>query len=360
MPTLPPAAFEKALVLLSGDEEVLRRRALQELLEGVDDCERESFLAGDGDARAWIGTAGTLPFLSDRRTVVVRNLLRAGSPEEALGEAVTGLKSLPPTARLVLVVDEETGDESKQRRLLTVRKKWEDTVKKSGGHVALFSTAPDQVKTQIREDATRLGHKMSPAAATVLAEMCGGSLSRALEELEKLSLHAGPGQEIRESDVRELAVPSREWNVYKLTEAVFQGRVDEAFTQLRTLVSSPTKAEDAAFSRIFPTLSRQLRMYWQARVCLDAKVSPADPPPSVLSQFPEKALLKDEADWKRGQIVASAERVRLAQIAACLQALADADARLKGALPGVTAMDTLERMIIEMVEVVGSARKARR
>lgn len=43
-----------------------------------------------------------------------------------------------------------------------------------------------------------------------------------------------------------------------------------------------------------------------------------------------------------------AKKTTLPRVAAVLQVLSDTDARLKGALPGFSWADTLERMILEM------------
>ncbi len=66
--------------------------------------------------------------------------------------------------------------------------------------------------------------------------MTGGSLSRALGELEKLALFVGDAEGIREGDVQAVTVPSREWNVFRMADAIVAGDVPEALRQLRTLI----------------------------------------------------------------------------------------------------------------------------
>jgi hypothetical protein len=116
-------ALASRVIMLSGEEEALRRRALTEILRLATedgDFDLQTFEAGDAEPGEWIASAGTSPFLSARRTVVVRHLLRRDEID-----GIGGLKTLPESALLVLVADEESGDESKQRRLATVRKNWE-------------------------------------------------------------------------------------------------------------------------------------------------------------------------------------------------------------------------------------------
>lgn len=335
--------------MLSGDEDALRSRALQELMAAAtleDDFDIEVVDAGEVGPTQWSASAGTSPFLSSRRTVVVRHLLRCDGIE------TSGWKDLPETALMVLVVDDESGDESKQSRLATLRNNWEKAVKAVGGHIEVFKTDPKQVVESIRQEAIRLGKKMSPKAAETLAEMCGGSLSRALEELEKLSLFIGDNEQISESDVRNVAMPSREWNVYKMVDAAFNGDGGEALRQLRILVGGSTKAEDAAFSRILPTIHRQLRLTWQARIILDAKANPDDPPESVMKLFPDNPSILKQAPFVRGKAMRSARSVSFDQLGSCLSILSNADARLKGQLPSYSGMETLEQMLLQMIEAL--------
>lgn len=341
------------VVMLSGDEDALRSRALRELASAAtleDDFDIEVVDAGETAPTQWSASAGTAPFLSSRRTVIVRHLLRRDEID------TTGWKELPETAFLVLVADDEQGDDSKQSRLGTLRNQWEKAVKAAGGHIEVFKTEPKQVVESVRQEAVRLGKKMSPKAAETLTEMCGGSLSRALEELEKLALFVGDTEQITESDVRNVAMPSREWNVFKMVDAAFGGDGGEALRQLRILVGSATKAEDAAFSRILPTIHRQLRLIWQAKIILDAKANPDDPPESVIRLFPDNPSILKQAPFVKGKAMRAARTVSFEQIAACFSILSDADSRLKGMLPYYSGMETLEQMLLRMIETLSAGR----
>jgi hypothetical protein len=68
--------------MLSGDEENPRRRSLTALMDaarpGGDDYDLETVEAESSPPHQWIASAGTTPFLAERRTVVVRHLLRVG------------------------------------------------------------------------------------------------------------------------------------------------------------------------------------------------------------------------------------------------------------------------------------------
>jgi DNA polymerase-3 subunit delta len=258
---------------------------------------------------------------------------------------------------VILVADDETGDDNKQARLKTLKKNWAKAVKAADGEAFSFDPDPRAIREELKKALAKSGKTMSEAAATALIEMTGGSYSRALEELQKLELFIGDQPQIRESDVRDVVMPSREWNVYKMVDSVFIGQMPEALTQLRVLMGSQTKAEDAAFSRILPTISRHLRLLWQARACVEAKCSnPGFAPESLARTFPEKNSIAKEQPYRVGPLMNTASRLKFAQIERCFAIVADTDARLKGSLSAFSALDTLERMLLEMSAVVAPQR----
>jgi DNA polymerase-3 subunit delta len=331
--------------MLSGSEETLRRRALHEAIAeaGLQPGDFDlASLEGSTPPNEWVGQAATYPFLAEKRVVVVRHLLRAEPDPKA------GFDQLPETALLILVADEELGDESRQSRLKTIKTNWEKLVNTSGGRVESFEVNPKSLLHDLRAESNRLGKALSEHSAELLAEMVGGSLSRGFEELEKLSLYVGDEPAIREQDIKTLVVPAREWNVFKLVDAVVRNEMADALRQLKVLVGSAHKAEEAAFRSILPQLSRQLRLLWQGRICLDKRVSPENVPHEIAALFPNKPNLAKEAPYRQRAVMNAARSADFPRLTRCFQILSDADARLKGLLPGVSGFETLERMVLEM------------
>ena len=382
-------ALKHRVVMLSGDEENPRRRSLPALLEAAcpdgDDFDLEVVEADQIAPLQWVASAGTTPFLAPRRTVVVRHLLRSEPGKDSEAEADKGsngastttlpgqgtnragakdpkrpselailtkaLAGLPESALLVLVADDEGGDTERQRRLKTIRTAWEKAVSEAKGFVYAFKADLKNVHSAVRQECERLGLKMSPKATDLLVEMTGGSLSRALDELEKLALYCGT-EPVRDSDVQAVVVPAREWNVFKLVDAVVMGNTALALQQLRVLVGGSTHADAAANQGIFPNLSRQFRLLWQARLCLDGRTSPERAPASILACFPEKPNLAKEQDWQVQKAMRNAGRLNLAKIGRCMEILTDTNAELIGLRPAYTPMESLEQMVLKMIAVI--------
>jgi len=343
------------VVMITGDEDVLRREALEHVLRTAgmekDDFDLET-VDGDGpQPQDWFASVSTAPFMAPRRTLVVRHLLRCEF-DRLKG---TDLSKLPETSLLVLVADDPSGSDDRVERAKRQRANWEKAVRAAGGEVIDCKPDPKKARDRVRERVQALGKKMSEKAAETLLEMTAGSLSRAVDEVEKLVLFVGDQEQIREGDVRAVVVPSREWNVFKMVDAIVGNDVTEALRQLRILVGSSAKAEDAAFARILPSMSRQLRFLWQGRVCFEAGVSPANAPESVRAMFPDKPNLANESPYRQNPVMAAARRLSLGRLERCFGILADTDARLKGGLSAFTPMETLERMVLEMSAVMAKS-----
>lgn len=339
----PEKWLKGRVVMIEGDEPTLRRRALDALLAaagtGPEDFDFETFSADSRTPIEWIGAASTIPFMSPRRTVLVRHLLRADAPDKV------NLKSVPESGLVILVADEETTvDESRLQRLGSISKAWEKHVKAAGGTVVSCSSDPKTLEPLIRQEAKALGKDLSTVAAKRLLEMTGGSYSRANDELAKLALYVGDAGAIREEDVLAATSPSRDWNVFKLVDAVVAGQATTALSHLRVLVSGKGKADDAAQRHILPQLHRQFRLAWQARCTLDGK-APSE-------HLPDRHNLSKESSWSADRAMRLGRALSLSQIARCLNELALADAKLKGLEPSASAMETLELLVLRIGDVV--------
>ncbi|MEQ1935339.1 MAG: DNA polymerase III subunit delta, partial [Fimbriimonadaceae bacterium] len=287
----------------------------------------------------------TAPFLSPRRVVVVRNLYRCSEPD------LLGKPELPGTEMLILVGDEELVSEERDRALVTLAGQWEKAVVAAKGYACAFTVSSKAVVETIREEAVRLGKQMAPAVAEYLVEMCGGNLSQALDELQKLVLYvSGPSISIR--DLEDIVMPSREWNVFKLLDGAVQGDVPAAIRQLRVLIGSNPRSDSAIHAQVFPQVSRQLRLLYQARCVLDAGGSQTAVPSEVKAGMPTKNNLLSEKEYPQKLAFQRARKLNLNQIRSAMTIVTDTDARIKGLLPGYSNVETMEQMVMQLAKVL--------
>ena len=326
------------------------RRSIGEVLDAIgisqDDFDLQYFTGDALPPRDILAAAGTVPFLADRRTVVIRNALRMDLEQVEAKD----FKNLPDYAFVVLVADEEGGSDERNRKLSTNQKSLEKMLKASGGGVFEFVADPKTAREVVKTEFQRQNRKITNPALDLLLDMTGSSAGRAMEEAEKLMLFSR-SDSITDQDVKAVVVPSREWNIFRLLDSVIAGEMGEAFKQLQSVIVNKTKVEDIAFSSIFPMFSRQLRLFWQARICIEEGVDPSQVPAEVLRKFPDKPNLAKESPYLQGRIMRTARSLSCVQLSQCMAILSDADARLKGARTSFTGLDTIEQMLLAMSKV---------
>ena len=357
------STIQNRVILICGEEDYLRRSAMlavrKHLIEANDEFDVETIFANEAQPIEWTAKVGTTPFLSDRRVLLVRNLLSFGPPEEKFEEQ---LSALPVSAALILVTNEDqSGDDEKRRKEKVLVQAWQTTVRKGGGAIVSCSIDSKGIVPVIRDEATALGKALAPQAAQLLADFCGQSLSRSLEELEKLAMFVGEANEIRVADIQFAVVPSREWSVFSLVDAVTAQRTSEAISQLRILLASAKKADEAAIRSILPNMSRQLKLIWQARLSQDAGVRSAETiPQSLCNEWPDKPNLAKEKAFPQRKAWEAARNCPADLAVRCLEEVADADARLRGILPTNGGYETMERLVLNCIAILREGSNSKR
>lgn len=338
------------VVLIYGAEEALKARALADLKEalglGEDAFDYQEFVANSSAPVEWYASVCTAPFFSPKRVAVVRNLLRVSSDD--LGNV--NLATVPESGLLVLVADSEGGDDDKQRRLAKIEAGWIKAITTAKGYAGDCKVDPKEETGIVRRECERFGKTMTENVARILLEVTGG-LSEAIHEVEKLCLYVAESKAIGEHDVRAVAIASKDWNVYKLVDAMIAGNATEGLGQLDYLLGTMNKPTDAALSSILPTLSKSLRLIFQAKIAIEKGGDAEKIPPSALDLFPDKPNLASEKDWLRRRYFNWAKSSSLPSIAAALQLVSDTDCRLKGAISGFTPKEALERMVIDLTNI---------
>jgi DNA polymerase-3 subunit delta len=359
-------AVRARVILVEGDESALRAEALQKLLSHLqvtpDDFDLEQINADERPIESWISSVCTIPFLAERRILVVRHVARVTPDSNAKGQNLNlpkgELAKLPASSLLILVADDETGDEDRLRKFGTVVTAWRNRLKAEGGEVLSFKADPNAAGQMLKTYFQSQNVTISRQALDTLIEMCGGNYSRALGEAEKLALYAPPQSQITEAMVTDLVVASREWNVFKMIDGIVGNQPAAALRQLTTLIGGSPKSEDQAFRTILPMMSRQLRLLWQARAVRDANYRPDDLPAEFEKWLPEKPNFAKEAPYRQRDLMRLADKITLPRLARAMRVLAETDGRLKGQGASLSVTDTVERMVIEMVATLHPPVKA--
>ena len=221
------------IYVLAGDEDFLKRHARDAII---------SLALGDSDAAFAVSTyAGdkldfstvrndldTLPFLSPCRVVVVEN----ADPFVTNHRPALEKYAVKPSAAGVLVLDV---------------KAFPETTKLAK---ALPDAAKVQCKTPYKDKLpawcmgwAKTAHKkkLAPDAAELLVELVGPAMGLLDQEIEKLAVSVGAKPAIEAADVDRLVGRSKAADVFRIMDAIGEGKPGEALAALENLF---TEGED--------------------------------------------------------------------------------------------------------------------
>ncbi len=183
----------------------------------------------------------SVPFLADRRLVIVEGLLthlepkrkgekRAAWQGEYLEGLIRYLQHLPETTRLVFVEDRTISEDNPIYQLALAEK---------CGHVREFQPPRgEQLSRWIEERVRRKGGRIEPAAVEELAAFVGNDLRLLDQEIEKLVAYVNWARPITEDDVRLLVSYVREASVFEMVDALGQRDTQRAARLLHQLLET--------------------------------------------------------------------------------------------------------------------------
>ena len=220
--------------VLEGPEEYIKRSALDALRRqllpvGLEDM-NETRLT-DPDADTLIAAAETLPFMADKRLVLVQEsgMLqgRAKGYDEGRSAAALAeyLQNPPETACIVFYVRDKADG---RKKLYTQLKKTAEIVQ--------FTPLDDREMTRwIAQTLKKLGKQISAPTCQKLTFTAGTDLYALSGELQKLAAYAGDRAEILPEDVDAVCTRTTAYRIYDLTNSLMRGDAKGAFTLAHAL-----------------------------------------------------------------------------------------------------------------------------
>jgi len=204
-----------------------------------------------------------LPFLSDRRLVIVEGLVARLSPgekgravsasdKELLNQLVAYIPKLPATTDLVLVESDLVASKHPLYEL---------AAQKGAGRVKAFPVLKDAALEQwIAERARAKGVKIDAQAVHELALYTGNDLRLLDNELSKLATYAGAEQRVRVEDVHRLVSYVREESIFEMVDALGQRNGRVAMRLFHGLLG---EGKEPLY--VFSMIARQFRQLLQAK-----------------------------------------------------------------------------------------------
>ena len=258
----------------------------------------------------------TIPFMAERRLVIVRGLLNRLVPKNRgrgkkssqestfLDELETYLPMLPPTTRLFFIEDEALQN---FHPILKVAQR-EET-----GYVQVFERPKDyELPGWIQQKTRAQGGEIDQDAIALLAALVGSDLRLLDSEIEKLLLYAD-GRPVTADDVRSLVTRAREASIFDLVDHVGQRKADRALRLLHALID-----DGAEPLYILAMLARQIRILIQVKELAAQGLAQGD----ITSELKLHRYVVQKA-------LGQAQNFSLAQLEAAHQHLVEADWQIK-------------------------------
>lgn len=226
------------LYLMWGDEEFLIEQTIRHL--------RKKFIAPGAEAMDYVrvdfsdrpfdpetvrSNTELPPWMSDRRIVEVRNSGVFASKETDVVEKI--ISSLPSTTTLIF---NESKVDKKKKNLLKLFT--------TEGAAAEFEYMDEQYLTAwIRKRLSREGLSIDEEAVSSVISRCDKSMRRIASEVDKLTLYCSAEgiTGITFAEVDDLCPPDIKGSIFDITDAVGNGRPEEALKVLNNLILMKTQ-----------------------------------------------------------------------------------------------------------------------
>jgi len=324
---------DRIYVIAGKDESLVGTRA-QELVDELLDAEQRmtALLSVDGDEAVVsevLDELRTVPFLADKRVVLVKNADGFVSKNREILERYFE----KPAGTGVLVLAVASWD---------ARTRLAKMLPKVGSLIAMEQPKKWELPSHLMQyAATKHKIKLNRDAAEMLVELIGEELAQLYNELEKLILFARDEKVIRVDHVESLTGHHRIYDAFEVIDATIGGNAGQAITRLRNMFEQDKSAEYS----VVGAFAFHLRRMFQARALLDKRINPAE-------------IAKQLRIWyNKDRFFAQLQRTTLSQIATFLEELAAVDHATK---TGQTqAAVAVEQLVLKLVGAGAATRGAR-
>ena len=217
--------------LFEGVAENIKAAALaalrgQLLPEGLEELNEN--LMDNPSTDALIAAAETLPFLADKRLVVVREHPALAGKAEADERLTEYMAHVPDSCVMVFLC----------RGKADARKKLYRAIQKHGAVVTFSPLSDAELNAWIIKAFSALGKRCAPQTASLLAFTVGNDTALLRAEMEKIAALCGEREDVADEDVRAVATRSIECTVFEMVDAVVAGQEGRAFSLLKDMLLS--------------------------------------------------------------------------------------------------------------------------
>lgn len=251
----------KQTYLIYGREHMLLEEAVGRLRarlaeQGDLDFNYDVFRGDADEPETIVSAAQTLPFMSERRLVVVRDVhLMPADAQRVLADYVANPS---PETCLVLVAEKMTKSSVLYK-----------AVEKAGGTIHEYeaprkSEYPSWIRARLAEH----GKSVTPAAAGRIFEVIGEDLGRLQNEIEKLALYYDDKAQLDTDDVDEVLSATTQASIFELTDSLGNRNARKALQTLEKLVG-----RNEPVTAIYHMVVKHMRMLLATKALVERGVT---------------------------------------------------------------------------------------
>jgi DNA polymerase III subunit delta len=309
------------LYILHGEEEFLRSEEIAKLKAhitsgGLGDLNLAILDGRKVSLGDLVNACNTLPFLGDKRMVIVENLLQRFEAREKNKAGETAIPStnesdyakqlaaylpnLPPSTRLLLVENKTVG------RSNPILKQAQQLGKEA--YIREFGALRDEdLQDWIQKRAKSKGSSIAREATSLLAQFVGSDLRLLDQELEKLAAFSNYTRLISTEDVKALVSAAREADIFAFVDSLGLRDRERAMQQLQNLIAS---GENELY--ILTMIARQFRLILSAKDLAqerDLKAEEIGRELRIQHRFIVDKLLRQAQQFSLGELEAIQRRI---------------------------------------------------
>jgi DNA polymerase-3 subunit delta len=319
------------IYLLHGDDEFAIAQSVSKLEARLGDPASAALNLTRLDGRLFdpaglLSVAAAMPFLAERRIVVLTHPLAQLNGEAAQKNFIELLQKVPPSTALVLVeYSLLTGEKQRRKGKLN----WLEAWAKSNPERVYLKAYPlprgIEMAHWIGRHARGLDGQITPQAAELLAGLTGGDPRLADQEIQKLLAHVNYQRPIDVADVELLTANAGQADIFSMVDAL--GNRDRR----RALGSLHRLLEGQDPSGIFGMVVRQFRLLLLTREILDSGGGRNE----VITQIKVVPFVAEK-------MIGQARHFTLPGLESIYHRLLEADVAVKtGEMPADLSLDTL-------------------
>lgn len=193
----------------------------------------------------------TLPFLSERRLVIIERLGLFKKTKDSDAQKLLKILEQKPSETIVIVIEEEVDKRIKLYKHFD----------KAGHAVGFTPLSEEELIKFIARSLSQVNKKIEVSTARFMINHVGSDLSTVSQELQKLIDYAGDDEIVTHEQIDAICQRSVESKIFELVDCMGTNRRSRALKLYHDLIASKEPA-----NRILYMLTRQFRMNYKAKL----------------------------------------------------------------------------------------------